>query len=500
MVALVAMLLSPLGKRKEDGATRSSGSAQTWCRKRKGGVARSSGSAHTSTLVPACVAGSTCGDKVAGFDIGNVLSKKSRGKKPDGDWIYTSAAPGAYACMLLCICCFGASRVCVVSKTDAASWYSWHKTYGKIEHWVVRFLRQLGLFDAGVPAENVRFTRYAAGKLGKGPPIKELGCTHFIDDTCAAGLAAIEEGGADMWIHFDASLEGKAPNNEDVPAHAHSKRVAATDFWSVVVALGLCDFHGVTHDLFLELCECGPPHLPHNDANILWLEGKLRRASSDLHLDELSSSSEANSKSLCRNAKRPPSLINLHVDEPASSTDVDPKLRRRNEKKQRISGAQLDSPPRRRGKQQSSAESERSPLFLHRDDNRFDHRRKHRRIFCDGGCNRLFPPFSTDRNYGREPRINSFDGAYVREAEMRKRYGTVQDSCAKDRYEQMYNDWSNGTLDATWFCLECYVAHDKTGVLSQLTRSEIRFKFNIDNNSDDRMGMNRREQTTHRLA
>ena len=87
-----------------------------------------------------------------GFDVGDVLSQKG-GVKHDGDTIFKSATVGAYACIMLCIVVLGGDNVVIVSATITGLWNSWHHNR-QVEHWVVRFLRQMGIFDAGVPEED----------------------------------------------------------------------------------------------------------------------------------------------------------------------------------------------------------------------------------------------------------------------------------------------------------------------------------------------------------
>jgi hypothetical protein len=214
-----------------------------------------------------------------GFDVGNVLSAPNTGDKLDGDLIYRAMTNGAYACFLLCVAVFGAANCGVVSRTNTGKWYS--QWGGKcVEHWVVRFLRQAGCFQMGMPEDNVKFVTEYDGAYGKGPKIAELRFTHFIDDHRRCGIAALTDGGCWRWIHFDAGLKLKSKPYD--PGYARQfgddRYVGCAHFWQIVTELDLTNVPGVSYKLFQEISEYGPPSVRHNDRTLPWLTDVLRCA------------------------------------------------------------------------------------------------------------------------------------------------------------------------------------------------------------------------------
>ena len=213
---------------------------------------------------------------IVGFDIGNVLSAKDTSVKHEGDQIYRSCTDGAYACLFFCVAIYGAENVVVISKTNTGSWTSEYKGRSQ-DHWCVKFLRQIGLFDLGVPESNVEFVTKFDGPGGKGPPAASLEVSHFVDDNMRCGKAIQDACPDAVWVHFDASKSGRYPTSTHGPG-SEGDYYGCKNFWEVMTAVGLTDVPGVTLNLYYELGRWGPPRVPHDPANLDWLLDKLEKA------------------------------------------------------------------------------------------------------------------------------------------------------------------------------------------------------------------------------
>ena len=148
-------------------------------------------------------------------------------EKQEGDEIYRSATPGAYAFIVCFILRFGAEQLFVISRTQRGSW--WSSFRGRtVEAWVVRFIRALGLFDMGMPERHMSVCADRRGLKGKGPPSLQYDLTHFVDNSDQCGYAVVVEGSIShrngFWIHFDTNVadpadlsyftQGSKQNNE----------------------------------------------------------------------------------------------------------------------------------------------------------------------------------------------------------------------------------------------------------------------------------------------
>ena len=126
-----------------------------------------------------------------GLDIGDVLSVRSA-PGADGLSIYKAAWVGAYAFCLFFIIRYGPESLFIISRTNSGDWYTLRRGR-QIEAWVVRFIRSLGLFDVGVPTNNVRLCTDRAGKRGKGPCAERFELTHMVDDHLECLWAVFED-------------------------------------------------------------------------------------------------------------------------------------------------------------------------------------------------------------------------------------------------------------------------------------------------------------------
>ena len=66
--------------------------------------------------------------------------------------------------------------------------------HGKqVESWVVRFVRSMGIFAAGVPTQNMRICTDRSGKNGKGPCADRFELTHMVDDQAECLWSVFED-------------------------------------------------------------------------------------------------------------------------------------------------------------------------------------------------------------------------------------------------------------------------------------------------------------------
>jgi len=73
---------------------------------------------------------------------------------------------------------YGPDSIGVITRTAAGSWYTTYVKHGRrieVEAWVIRFLRAFGLFDIGVPYNNVIVCKNKSGEFGKGDASQDLG-------------------------------------------------------------------------------------------------------------------------------------------------------------------------------------------------------------------------------------------------------------------------------------------------------------------------------------
>jgi len=119
---------------------------------------------------------------VLGLDVGGVLSKLHAEDAHLAPWL--SAMPGAFPFLILFGVTHGYDNLWVISRTNTGTWFTKEsaKSANPVEHWVVRFLRQLGLFKLGVPEDQVLFCTARSGRFGKGPLAAAARLTHFVDD------------------------------------------------------------------------------------------------------------------------------------------------------------------------------------------------------------------------------------------------------------------------------------------------------------------------------
>ena len=88
----------------------------------------------------------------------------------------------------------------------------------QIEAWVVRFVRSMGIFDAGVPTHNMRLCTDRNGKNGKGRCAERFELTHMVDDQAECLWSVFEDSYGDsnanikdnqgFLIHFTKEKEG----------------------------------------------------------------------------------------------------------------------------------------------------------------------------------------------------------------------------------------------------------------------------------------------------
>ena len=203
-----------------------------------------------------------------GVDIGNVLSKRSTnlGHKVQA---WKSADPsGAYAfCMLFCFA-YGAENLFLVSRTNNGTWHTFN---GKHEAWVVRFIRELGLFDMGVPEDNLKICKeyWEKGKIARD---HNLG--RFIDDRfdCLMGVSYLVPD-CDLWCYTNDERGPRRQYTTEYPLDAQQREeffnsTNYCDNWRAMASHwdleNLLKFkHYSFDDIWGYLIIHGPPRKPH---------------------------------------------------------------------------------------------------------------------------------------------------------------------------------------------------------------------------------------------
>ena len=110
--------------------------------------------------------------------------------------IWQNCAPGAFAFCCLFGVKYGWGCLHVVSRVNK---YEGGRTGdGMPEHWVGRFLQSIGFAPEeagglGVPSENIELCKKRYGPQGKGPILKRMNCTHFVDDAIDCLWSAVHD-------------------------------------------------------------------------------------------------------------------------------------------------------------------------------------------------------------------------------------------------------------------------------------------------------------------
>ena len=215
-----------------------------------------------------------------GVDIGNVLSMRSKnwGCKVQA---WKSADPsGAYAfCMLYCLA-YGAENLFFVSRTNNGSWRTFN---GKHEAWVVRFIRELGFFDMGVPEDNLKICKeyWEKGKIAHD---HNLG--RFIDDRfdCLMGVSYLVPD-CDLWCYTNDERGPHQQYTTEYPRDAQFREdffnsLNYCDNWRAMASNckleKLLNFPNYSfNDIWESLIIHGPPRKPHSEWLMNWLKDEL---------------------------------------------------------------------------------------------------------------------------------------------------------------------------------------------------------------------------------
>ncbi len=200
---------------------------------------------------------------VLGLDIGDCLSRRDV-PSADGDLCYRSAAKGAYAFLVLFTAKYGADSVHLISKTNSGQWYSWRGDT-RVEAWVVRFAKQFGLPECGVPEDHIHVTKHKSGKYGKGLVAKDLGLTHMVDNDmeCLWSVLFDPVGNAsdtlEQVIQFTSLQPRALPNRGTWPQDAQHRMVRLHTWHDVAMYFDLTRH---PRDLWDTISRHGPPHCP----------------------------------------------------------------------------------------------------------------------------------------------------------------------------------------------------------------------------------------------
>ena len=218
-----------------------------------------------------------------GVDIGNVLSKryKNWGYKVQ-TWRYADPS-GAYAfCMLFCLA-YGAENLFPVSRTNNGTWHTFD---GKYEAWVVRFIRDLGLFDMGVPEDNLKI---CSEWWEKAEIALNLDLAQFIDDRleCLMGVFSLVPD-CDLWCYTN---DERGPffkrDSRGYPFDVQQQKVffnslSVCDNWRTMASN--CDLENLLNftnysfnDIWEYLIIHGPPNKPHTKWLMNWVQDELHQ-------------------------------------------------------------------------------------------------------------------------------------------------------------------------------------------------------------------------------
>ncbi|CAE7679450.1 unnamed protein product [Symbiodinium sp. CCMP2592] len=182
------------------------------------------------------------------LDCGGVLSVPSQygQEKYDGDDIYKSAIPGAYAFCQKFMKQYGSNELQVISRVNFPS---------SKKHWVVRFCESLGLSENQV--------HLVTDRKDKGPKARELGCAVAVDDQSDC-LYHIGVCCHDI-LHDVKPLilfsEKGYRNTQHKWDNWVQNRVTRTTSWLDVARFCALDVSG-----WEELGQIGPPNRWHNEA------------------------------------------------------------------------------------------------------------------------------------------------------------------------------------------------------------------------------------------
>ena len=182
--------------------------------------------------------------------------------EPEGDRCWISLDKGAFPFVVLFMYTFGSDAIHIISKTNEGTWHSWHKGV-KIEHWVVRFLRQT-LFPLGLKAKNVDICSRKTGWNGKGPAAKKAGLTHMVDNDMECLWAVLlddTENAGKTIMNFNGEPPGmciRFCKHEDVLKdwpHDFEDYLSDCSSW-----FELAEYFSLPHlDLWDEIAKMGPP-------------------------------------------------------------------------------------------------------------------------------------------------------------------------------------------------------------------------------------------------
>lgn len=195
---------------------------------------------------------------VIGLDVGDCLSRRDV-PEASGDRCYPATTEGAYAFLVLFVAEHGPDSVHLISRTNTANWYSWCGNTC-IEHWVVRFAKQLGLLELGVPEDHIHLTRHRTGKRGKGPVAKRLGLTHMVDNDLECLWSTLYDpcGNASDTMEKVIQFTGLSPRCIGWPPDGANRLVTLRTWHDVAKHFNL----PCTDTVWEGLCKRGPPHCP----------------------------------------------------------------------------------------------------------------------------------------------------------------------------------------------------------------------------------------------
>ena len=209
-----------------------------------------------------------------GIDLGNVASVKLAGGPYDHP-LWKSADPsGAYPFMLLYAYKHGGEGLVFITRTKQGTWYV-QSRHGQEEAWVVRFLRNMGVVDMGVPLEQNLSVCKTHGD--KGPLAAQHNISAMIDDhyDCLLHVhRALPE--CELLCYSNSEWGYVPPSDPDEVEDSFWQAVEHLDDWKSLAQkfdLHTLPFPDSSFDeVWEQLLLRGPPNKPHSMSNLRFVE------------------------------------------------------------------------------------------------------------------------------------------------------------------------------------------------------------------------------------
>ena len=206
-----------------------------------------------------------------GIDIGRVLSQRNDAHNAPP---YVGADPGAYAFCMLYAYHYGPDMLSIITRTKMGFPYN---REGK-PAWVTRFIEDMGLFDVGMPSENMQVVKTWEEK---GERAEWLELAGFIDDTFDCLYSVWNARGSENVVCFGYA--------NDSDGFRRTQIDPIDDFWNDIVYLNdwqhaakIFKLPGLETGLWSLLSRRGPPNRRHERGVFKLIERHLNKH--ELHM------------------------------------------------------------------------------------------------------------------------------------------------------------------------------------------------------------------------